>query len=260
MRAWHFLVLSAGKPRVLRNSFVLVFMGYRTIIASYDTEWGIAHMCLCETKCRGRWSIAPFWGRANLPKKASRDMRCCSDSIAISRDMGPLKPTFTFVRSRGARTRTCENKGPQNGEKIEKGAQISSFRSFWAIFSPFRAVGHFAFFRPVFPIFGFRPIFHSMPGGLTRNLRGSFFILRECRNGLRCEWFEMQTLFFIVVSASLDLRLAKIHPLNSTGVGSSKWTRKTGNRNLFARNRIGKRNRNRWNRFSRTQTGTVPFS
>ena len=34
-----------------QNSFVLVFMGYRTIIARYVAKWG----------------IAPFWGSANLP-------------------------------------------------------------------------------------------------------------------------------------------------------------------------------------------------
>ena len=32
---------------------VLVFMGYRTIIARYVAKWGIAQMCLCETKCQG---------------------------------------------------------------------------------------------------------------------------------------------------------------------------------------------------------------
>ena len=35
---------------VLQNSFVLVFMGYRTIIARYVAKWGIAQIRLCETK------------------------------------------------------------------------------------------------------------------------------------------------------------------------------------------------------------------
>ena len=48
-------------------------------------------MCLCETKYQGG-GIAPFWGSANLPEKVSRDMEYRSDSIAISRDMGPLSP------------------------------------------------------------------------------------------------------------------------------------------------------------------------
>ena len=35
---------------VSQNSFVLVFVGYRTIIVRYVAKWGIAQMCLCETK------------------------------------------------------------------------------------------------------------------------------------------------------------------------------------------------------------------
>ena len=38
---------------VAQNSFVLVFMGYRTIIARYVAKWGIAQMCLCEAKYQG---------------------------------------------------------------------------------------------------------------------------------------------------------------------------------------------------------------
>ena len=34
----------------IANSFVLVFMGYRTIMARYVAKWGVAQMCLCETK------------------------------------------------------------------------------------------------------------------------------------------------------------------------------------------------------------------
>ena len=64
------------------------FCGYRTIIARYVAKWGIAQMCLCETKYQG--GIAPFWESADLPEKASRDTGYRSDSIAASRDMGPL--------------------------------------------------------------------------------------------------------------------------------------------------------------------------
>ena len=35
---------------VSQNLFMLVFMGYRTIIARYVAKWGIAQMCLCQTK------------------------------------------------------------------------------------------------------------------------------------------------------------------------------------------------------------------
>ena len=68
---------------------MLVFVGYRTIIARYVAKWGIAQLCLCETKYQ-RGGIAPFRGSANIPEKVSRDMGYRSDSIAISRDMGPL--------------------------------------------------------------------------------------------------------------------------------------------------------------------------
>ena len=41
---------------VSQNFFVLVFMGYRTIIARYVAKWGIAQVCLCKTKHQGRVS------------------------------------------------------------------------------------------------------------------------------------------------------------------------------------------------------------
>ena len=44
---------------------------------------------MCETKYQGG-GIAPVWGSAPLPLKVSRDMGYRSDSIAVSRDMGPL--------------------------------------------------------------------------------------------------------------------------------------------------------------------------
>ena len=55
-------------------------------------------MCLCETKYQ-RGGIAPFWGSANLPEKVSRDMGYRSDSIAISRDMGPLSSLIRLALS-----------------------------------------------------------------------------------------------------------------------------------------------------------------
>ena len=47
-------------------------------------------MCLCQTKFQGEVSHH-FGGSADLPEKVSRDMGYRSDSIAISRDMGPLR-------------------------------------------------------------------------------------------------------------------------------------------------------------------------
>ena len=49
-------------------------------------------MCVCETKYQGG-GIAPFLGAANLPEKVSCDTGYRSDSIALSRDMGP--PSLT---------------------------------------------------------------------------------------------------------------------------------------------------------------------
>ena len=46
---------------ISQNSFVLVFMGYRTILVQYAAKMGIAQMCLCETKCQ-RVVSHHFWG------------------------------------------------------------------------------------------------------------------------------------------------------------------------------------------------------
>ena len=78
------------RTRILRTrGFFWFFLGYRTIIARYFAKWGIAQMRLCELKYQGG-CIAPFWGSADRAWKVSRDMGYRSDSIAISRDMGPL--------------------------------------------------------------------------------------------------------------------------------------------------------------------------
>ena len=53
------------------NYLVLVLVGCHKIIARYVAKLG--------------------GGGANLPAKVSRDMEYCSDSIAISRNMGPLR-------------------------------------------------------------------------------------------------------------------------------------------------------------------------
>ena len=50
---------------------------------------GVSHRCAC-VKLSTKGGIAPLWGSAKFPEKVSRDMGYRSDSIAISRDMGPL--------------------------------------------------------------------------------------------------------------------------------------------------------------------------
>ena len=62
----------------LQNSFVLVFMGYRTIIVRYGADWGIAQMCLCGTKCHGG-GCHTIHGRVLTSLKTE------------SRDVGPLR-------------------------------------------------------------------------------------------------------------------------------------------------------------------------
>ena len=69
--------------------FVFVFMGYRTIIARYAAKWGIARMCLCKVKYQGEVSHH-FVGALTSLKKYRAIWGYCSDSIAVSRDMGPL--------------------------------------------------------------------------------------------------------------------------------------------------------------------------
>ena len=62
----------------------------------------------------------------------------------------------------------------QNGEKNGIFGVVFLFvRHFWAIFPHFEPRAIFYFFCQFFPIFGFRPVFHSIPGGLTRKQRGT---------------------------------------------------------------------------------------
>ena len=61
-------------------------------------------------------------------------------------------------------------KRPENGNKMGFGVVILFIRHFGAIFPPFQAEGHLLVFGQFFPIFEFRPIFLSIPGGLTRKV------------------------------------------------------------------------------------------
>ena len=76
--------------------FRACFCGYRTIIARYVAKWGIAQKCLYETKYQGGVSHH-FGGVLTSLKKVSCDMGYCSDSIAISRNMGPLRPRIKSI-------------------------------------------------------------------------------------------------------------------------------------------------------------------
>ena len=68
---------------VSQNSFVLVFVGYRTIIARYVAKRGIAQMCLCETKYQGGYRT--FWGECEtLLKSIARYGATKRSSIALT--------------------------------------------------------------------------------------------------------------------------------------------------------------------------------
>ena len=72
--------------KILRACFCGVSHNYR----ARGLQNGVSHRCACvklSTKGGYRTTLG---GSANLPEKVSRDMRYRSDSIAISRDMGPL--------------------------------------------------------------------------------------------------------------------------------------------------------------------------
>ena len=64
---------------------------------------------------------------------------------------------------------------------------LGSFSMFWPFlghFSPVSGRGPFSILRPIFPIFGFRPVFHSIPGGLTHSVcpwLHTYFCLLSCR-------------------------------------------------------------------------------
>ena len=84
------LFVSRDSCRSCRKSIsCLFFMGYRTVLQRYVAKWGISHRCAC-VKLSTKGGVSQHFGSANLPKKVSRDMGYRSDSIAISRDMGPL--------------------------------------------------------------------------------------------------------------------------------------------------------------------------
>ena len=103
-------------------------MGHRTIIARYVAKWGIAQMCLCETKYQGGVSHH-FGGAVRLPEKVSRDMGYRSDSIAVSRDMGPLRARHEQVQNW---KRTHNHSTPQHHlgvVAVPEGLKIKKIRS-----------------------------------------------------------------------------------------------------------------------------------
>ena len=59
---------------------------------------GVSHKCACvELSAKGRYRTN-FGRCANLPKKGSCDLGYRSDTIAISRDTGPLSSLHTVIK------------------------------------------------------------------------------------------------------------------------------------------------------------------
>ena len=88
--AMHFISRDTCSDSIAKL-FGACFVGYRTSMERYVAKWGIAEMCLCESKYQGG-GTAPICGRANFPEKVSRDMGYRSDSTALSPVVGPLRP------------------------------------------------------------------------------------------------------------------------------------------------------------------------
>ena len=108
--------------------------------------------------------------------------------------------------------RNREKKWPKNGEKIGFGVIFLCLHHFWAIFSPFRA-GPFSIFLPFFPIFGFRPVLHSIPG-------------RPDSQGWR-GYSIFYVLFFTLDGPNRQSPIASVHPTWSTLAGHSASPRRT---------------------------------
>ena len=65
---------------VSQNAFVLIFLGYRTLIARYVAKWGIAQMCLCELSTKA--GVSPFGGSAILSLSLSLFKSLAQDGVS----------------------------------------------------------------------------------------------------------------------------------------------------------------------------------
>ena len=101
---------------------------------------------------------------------------CC---FSTSCDTCREKPRTT-IASQAVWHRMEDRPKAENGKKlVEKWPKIGEnnreltpnliFSPFLGQFCPFRAEGLFLFFGQMLPFFGFQPVFHSIPGRLTRN-------------------------------------------------------------------------------------------
>ena len=90
--------LSAKCYLATHTLFCACFCGVsHNVIARCVAKWGIAQMCLCETIVPRGGVSHHLGGVQNSFKNYQRDMRYRSDSIAASRDMGPLSPSLSIL-------------------------------------------------------------------------------------------------------------------------------------------------------------------
>ena len=86
---------------IVSQNYVVLFGGYRTIIVRYVAK-GVSHRYagVKQSAKRRYGTVAPFWGSVGFPgfpEKVSHDMGYRSDSIATSRDIGPLRIRGLFI-------------------------------------------------------------------------------------------------------------------------------------------------------------------
>ena len=138
----------------------------------------ISSSCFCRVLSEMALSALPysddcrFVGRQFGKKRAN----WCRSSIRVLRVWPPGIEWKTGRDPKMGKNWPKNRKWPWAPKWRKNGiwGHFSIFRHFWAIFSSFRAEGHFLFFGQFFPIFGFRPVFHSIPGGQTRNQSWAF--------------------------------------------------------------------------------------
>ena len=103
-------------------------------------------------------------------------------------------------------------KWPKNGEKMGFGAIFL----FFAIFCPFQAEGHFLFFGQFFAIFGFRPFFHSIPGGLTRNTERCFVATTSQKSAPKIQGQVVGNGGFVRCRKQILTKMAKMTSLHAS--------------------------------------------
>ena len=77
-------------------------MGYRTIIARYVAKWGIAQMCLCETKYQG--GVSHHFGGVPTSLKKYRAIRDIAAIVSQYRAIWGRRPGWQYdvAATRGA--------------------------------------------------------------------------------------------------------------------------------------------------------------